>query len=170
MKDIPVYAKTASYAIEHDELEAYRTSYKMNMACKAAITDAVAKYYSDNVLHSADALKELTKNFSLERIAVVTAVSLRDMDWDGRISRDNKEWAKSVPFPKDIDDWNRDRSSVYAVSDVHPGLLNLFADTVRKELERTNIVPLKKTSLVEKLTHPLPQKSNKIGQLKDKEL
>ena len=61
MKDIPVYAKTASYAIEHDELEAYCTSYKMNMACKAAITDAVAKYYSDNVLHSADALKELTK-------------------------------------------------------------------------------------------------------------
>ena len=41
MKDIPIYDKTVSYAIEHNELEAYRASYKMNMACKAAISDAI---------------------------------------------------------------------------------------------------------------------------------
>ena len=52
MKDIPIYDKTVSYAIEHNELEAYRASYKMNMACKAAISDAINRAYTDNSLNS----------------------------------------------------------------------------------------------------------------------
>lgn len=170
MTNIPVYDKTVSYAKEHNEIDVYRASHKSNMACREAILDAVNSSYSDNTFHSADALKRVTENFALERIAVVTAVSLRDRLHDARILKDNKEWAKSVPFPTDIDDWGRDRNSIYAVSDIHPGLLNIFADTVRKELDRTHTIPLKKSSLVEKLTRPLPQKISKSVKAKDKEL
>ena len=170
MKDIPIYDKTVSYAIEHNELEAYRASYKMNMACKAAISDAINSAYTDNSLNSQNALKELTETFSLERIAVITAVSIREQDHDGRISVQNKEWAKSVPFPKDIDDWGRDRNAAFRISAVHPGLLDLFANTVRKEIDLSKNFSLKKPSLVEKLSRPLPQKTDTAVKSKDKEL
>lgn len=170
MKNIPVYDKTASYARENNELEAYRTSKRANMACKTAISDAIRKNYNNNILDTKTALKELTESFSLERIVVITAVSLRDKDWDGRISRENKAWAKAFPFPKDIDDWGSDRNIVYAISETHPGLLDLFANAVRKELELTKTVPLKKPSLVEKLNRSLPQKTDKSGNSKEQEL
>ena len=170
MKDIPIYDKTVSYAIEHNELEAYRASYRMNMACKAAISDAINRAYTDNSLNSQNALKELTETFSLERIAVIMAVSIREQDHDGRISAQNKEWAKSVPFPKDIDDWGRDRNAAFRISTVHPGLLDLFANTVRKEIDLSKNFSLKKPSLVEKLSRPLPQKTDTAGKTKDREL
>lgn len=170
MKNIPIYDKTASYAVEHKELEAYRASKRANMACKTAITDTIRRNYNNNSLDTKTALKQLTDAFSLERIAIVTAVSMRDKDWDGRISKENKEWAKSVPFPKDFDDWGMDRNIVFAVAETHPGILNLFADAVRKELEITKTTPLKKPSLVEKLNRPLPQKTDKPAKSRDKEL
>lgn len=170
MKNIPVYDKTASYARENNELETYRASKKANMACKTAITDAIRRNYNNNTLDTKTALKELTESFPLERIAVIAAVSLRDKDWDGRISRENKAWAKAFPFPKDIDDWGSDRNIVYAISETHPGLLDLFANAVRKELEHTKTIPLKKPSLVGKLNRPLPQKADKVGNSKEQEL
>lgn len=170
MKDIPIYDKTAAYAAEHNEREAYRASYKANMACKNAISEAINKNYADNRLDTENALKTLKQSFSLERIAVITAISIREIDYDGRISRDNKEWAKTVPFPTDNDDWGMDRNGVFRVSGTHPGLLDLFADTVRKELELSKTVPLKKPSLVEKLNRPLPQKADKSGVKKEQEL
>lgn len=170
MKNIPVYDKTASYARENNELETYRTSKKANMACKTAISDAIRKNYNNNTLDTKTALNELTESFSLERIAIIAAVSLRYKDWDGRISSENKAWSKAFPFPKDIDDWGIDRNIVYAISETHPGLLDLFANAVRKELELTKTIPLKKPSLFEKLNRPLPQKTDKGSNSKEQEL
>ena len=169
MNKIPIYDKTAAYAKENNELEAYRASRKANAECSMAISEAANSNYSDNTFNSAAALKKVAAEFSLERIAVVVAVSIRDKDHDGRLSKENKAWAKSVPFPKDMDDWGRDRNSLCAVQDVHPGILNIFADAVRKELEQTNTIPLKKPSLVEKLSRPLPHKETKDAKPNDKE-
>lgn len=170
MKDIPVYDKTAAYAAEHNEREAYRASYKANMACRNAVSETINKNYADNSLDAENALKTLKQSFSLERIAVVTAISVRELNYDGRVSRANKEWAKSVPFPTDIDDWGRDRNDVFRINGVHPGLLDIFANALRKELELTKTVPLKKPSLVEKLSRPLPPKTDKVGKTKEQEL
>lgn len=170
MRDISVYDKTVAYAIEHNELEAYRSSYKANMECKAAVADAIHSSYKDNRLDTKTALKQLTGTFSLERVAVVTAISIRELEHDGRISKENKEWAKSIPFPNDTDDWGRDRNATFGITSVHPGLTDLFADTVRKELELTKTIPLKKPSLVEKLNRPLPQTTDKPPKSMDKEI
>ncbi len=43
MNNIPVYDKTAAYAAEHNEREAYRASYKANMACKNAVSETIRK-------------------------------------------------------------------------------------------------------------------------------
>lgn len=168
-KNIP-YSKTLNYAIEYGETQDYRASYKANMACKTAISEAINKHYKDNCLDSKSALDELTEAFSLARIAIITAVSIREQDWDGRISDKNKTWAKSIPFPVDADDWNRDRNAVFRVSNVHSGLLDLFANTVRKELEIQKETPVKKDSLLEKINRPLPSALPKDKSSKEQEL
>lgn len=170
MKDKTIYLNNAAYARDHNELETYRASYKANMECVAAISKAIHGNYENNCLNSENALKELKEKFSLDRIAVITAVTIRDQDWDGRFSNENKVWAKSFPFPKDLDDWGRDRNSKFRVTEVHPGLLNMFANMLRKELELVKSTPEKKPSLVEKLNRPLPQKSDAVKPKKEQEL
>ena len=44
MKNIPVYRHSAAYAVEHGELEAYKTSRVAGVACRDAIEKAVAKH------------------------------------------------------------------------------------------------------------------------------
>ena len=51
MKNIPVYRHSAAYAVEHGELEAYKTSRVAGVACRDAIEKAVAKHYRDNCLN-----------------------------------------------------------------------------------------------------------------------
>ncbi len=170
MKDTAIYDKTAAHAAEHNELEAYRASNKANRACRDAVTEAINRNYNDWICDTDTALKELREDFSLERIAVVTAVTIRPKDWDARISRENKTWAKEFPFPENPDSWGYDRNAAFALAEVHPGLVNLFADTVRKELELERSAPQKKPSLVEKLNRPLPQKSDKSDKPKGQEL
>ena len=41
MKNIPVYRHSAAYAVEHGELEAYKTSRVAGVACRDAIEKAV---------------------------------------------------------------------------------------------------------------------------------
>ena len=170
MDKTSIYDKTVAYASEHGELEEYRASFKANMACKSAITEALAKHYKDNILDTKSALKELTEGFTLERIALVIAVTVREQEWDGRISHTNKEWAKSVPFTKDIDNWGNDRNAAFRVSGIHTGLIDLFAHTVRKELENTKTDIIKKPSLLAKIQQPLPEKNSTSSKTKEQEL
>lgn len=170
MDKTPIYDKTVAYASEHGELEEYRASFKANMACRNAITEALAKHYTDNRLDSTSALKELTEGFTLERIGLVMAVTVREQEWDGRISHTNKEWAKSVPFTKDIDNWGNDRNAAFRVSSIHTGLIDLFAHTVRKELENTKTEIIKKPSLIAKIQKPLPEKNSTSSKTKEQEL
>ena len=170
MDKTPIYDKTVAYASEYGELEEYRASFKANMACKSAITEALAKHYKDNILDTKSALKELTEGFTLERIALVIAVTVREQEWDGRISHTNKEWAKSVPFTKDIDNWGNDRNAAFRVSGIHTGLIDLFAHTVRKELENTKTDIIKKPSLLAKIQQPLPEKNSTSSKTKEQEL
>lgn len=132
MKNIPVYMYSASHAHEHGELEIYRASYKANIACKNAIETAIRDNYRDNRLNT-DAVKQVIEQFGEERMMYVLANTVQQKDWDGRISRDNKEWAKTVPVCKNLDSTGVDRS-VYFVVDSHPGLTDLFVTRARKEV------------------------------------
>ena len=170
MNKTPIYNNTVQYAAEHGELEDYRASFKANMACISAITEALSKHYKDNRLDTESALKELTERFTLERIGLVVAVTVREQEWDGRISHTNKEWAKSVPFIKDIDDWGNDRNAAFRVSAIHTGLIDLFAHTVRKELENTKTEIIKKPSLIAKIQKPLPEKNSSFTKTKEQEI
>ena len=107
--NIPVYKQSAEYAIEHDELPVYRESFRVNMACRDALESAIHESYHDYCLDTGKAAAQVAAQFGMERVAYVLANTVRAFDHDGRISRDNKVWAQTVPVCTDADEWVRSR-------------------------------------------------------------
>lgn len=141
MKDkTPLYHYPASYAHEYGELEQYRTSYKANIACRQAIEKAIADNYRDNRFGS-EAVQQVLKQFDYERIFYVLANTVRQKDWDGRFSYDNKTWARTIPVYEDIDGFGGDRNVYFVVDRSHPGLTDIFLTNMRHEYLLTR--PLK---------------------------
>ncbi len=131
MKDTTqLYIYPASYAHEHGELEQYRASYKANIACKEAIEQAIADHYRDNCL-GAEAVHQVVAQFGYDRMFYVLANTVRQKDWDGRISRDNKAWAKTIPVYENPDGFGQDRNVYFVVDRSHPGLVDLFLTQAR---------------------------------------
>ena len=140
---------TGAYAREHDELELYRASHKANIACKGAIEESIRQNYDGCHLDSA-AAKQVLDEYGADRTMFVLAVTVREKDWDERISRDNKAWAKTVPVTPNKDAWGEDRNTSYVVSS-HPGLVNLFISDTRKEVAARSQEKQKKPSVLKKL-------------------
>ena len=132
MDKTPVYKYPASYAKENGELELYRASNKANVACKEAIEKAITDHYFDNVLHHG-AVKEVVDQFGFERTLYVLANTVRQKDWDGRISNDNKAWAQTIPVFENPDAWGNDRNCAFVVDRPHTGLTDLFINQARRE-------------------------------------
>ena len=144
MDKSPVYKYPAAYARENNELEQYRASHKANVACKEAIETAIRDNYSDNRLGK-DAVKQVVERFGFERTFYVLSTTVREKDWDGRISRDNKEWAKTIPVFEDADAWGHDRNRYFVVDAVNPGLTDIFTNQARREYLLTQ--PLSKDEI-----------------------
>lgn len=147
LRNLPVYIFSASFAKGHDELDEYRASFRANVDCKNAIEEAIANHYSDNRLDGS-CVKEVVDRFGAERVSFVLANTVQHKDWDGRISADNKEWAKAEPVPNDFDAWGDKKTREYCCNQAHPGLINLFINRFRKEQE---LEKEKKPSVLKKL-------------------
>lgn len=132
LRETPVYPYPASYAREHGELEQYRASHKANIACKEAIEAAISEHYRDNRLGK-EAAMEVIDAFGMDRTLYVLANTVRHKDWDGRISHDNKVWARTIPVYEDTDAWGDDRNTSFVVDKSHPGLTDIFLNQVRRE-------------------------------------
>ena len=124
MRDIPVYMESPAYALQHEEAEQYGASHEANVACRDAIQDAIRKNYNDNSLDVSCA-KQIVERFGLPRTQIVLASTIRAIEWDGRISNENKAWARKVRIPDEV-------GREYHVRDCHPGLTDLFCRAVRK--------------------------------------
>ena len=133
LRSIPVYASSAAYAVAHNELEQYRESFQANIECKNAIEEAVARHYHDNRL-DISCVKEVLDRFGPGRTSLIIANTILKHKNDGRISPENHSWAAGVTTPCRCIFSDDRQSSVYAAVHVHSGLLNLFADQVRKEV------------------------------------
>lgn len=132
MNTIPVYKYPAAYAREHGEQEQYRASYKANVACKNAIETAIRDNYRDNCLGK-EGVKQVADQFGYERMFYVLANTAQRKDFDGRISRDNKDWAKTIPVFEDKDYFGDDRRSSFEVDSCNPGLTDIFINQARRE-------------------------------------
>lgn len=148
MDKTPIYNSTFAYAREHDECAQYNASVKANTACKDAIEAAIGEYYADNRLDAVAAVREVVKQFGYDRTLYVLANSVQKMDQDGRISRQCKEWARTVPVVGD-NQWS------FIVSRCHPGLLNIFTQTALHEHLLSQ--PLKRADIKAEAAHILEQ-------------
>ncbi|MEH2936781.1 DUF3849 domain-containing protein [Acutalibacter sp. JLR.KK004] len=91
------------------------------MACREAIEQAIADNYRDNRLGPA-CVQQVLQQFDYGRIFYVLANTVRQKDHDGRISRDNKAWAQTVPVCEDKDGFGYDRNVYFVVDRCNPGL------------------------------------------------
>lgn len=140
----PVYLHSASYALKHDEADAYSASYQASVECCRAIEDAIDDHYRDNRLDVSCA-KDIIQTFGMERVQTVLASTIQAAEWDGRYSDANKKWAKSIPIPDEV-------GREYHVNGCHRGLTDLFCTEVRRlqrEME-------KKPSVLGKLADAIP--------------
>ena len=126
-------------AIDRENIALFR---KENLACANDIDAFLSKHYNNNTLDSNGALTELLERYSLERIQVVVAANLYKKDFDGRISKENYNWGNEI-IGKLSDNMRMGINANYLTT--HPGLLNLFANTVReyetKSIEKEQPAP-----------------------------
>lgn len=124
----PVYLRTSEYAIAHDELEKYHDSRNINLRCKSDISEAIKNNYDGLRLQSGFEDK-LIEEYGIERIEYLLANTIRTLEYDGRFSSENKKWAYTIPISEDADE-NR-----FSTLSVHPAVLDVFTDRVRKKIK-----------------------------------
>ena len=130
--DVPVYYEPFSYAKENDEVDLYRTSYRLNTECKQAIHEAIADNY-DGMYLGDGAVDQVVRQYGMERVGYILANTLHHKSYDDRFSHGNKEWAEQVSTPEH----NADRMTFRTdwVVDNHPAILDGFVTMYRNELE-----------------------------------
>ena len=158
LRDLPVYPYPSDHAREQGELDVYRASFRANVSCKDAIEAAIRDNYHDNRLDTA-AVGQVAEQFGQERMLYVLAATVRHFDYDGRISRDNKRWANTIPVYENKDGMDSDRSVQFVVCS-HPGLTDLFLTGARREQPLTaDEIKAEAARLLGKLQEPVQPNS-----------
>ena len=158
LRDLPVYPYPADHAREQGELDVYRASFRANVSCKDAIEAAIRDNYHDNRLDTA-AVGQVSEQFGQERMLYVLAATVRHFDYDGRISRDNKRWANTIPVYENKDGMGGDRTAQFVVCS-HPGLTDLFLTGARREQPLTaDEIKAEAARLLGKLQEPVQPNS-----------
>ena len=164
--DVPVYYEPFSYAKENDEVDLYRTSYRLNTECKQAIHEAIADNY-DGMYLGDDAVDQVVRQYGMERVGYILANTLHHKSYDDRFSHGNKEWAEQVSTPEH----NADRMTFRTdwVVDSHPAILDGFVTMYRNELEaqKRQEQPFVKQFYVVENLQDAPLKIERFGNLDD---
>ena len=144
-----IYRNYAAYARENGEIQKWRDSKAENIACRDAMDRTVAENFDGAHLRTESILDTVIAAYGKGRVELILAATIQEKAHDGRFSRDNKEWAASVPMPEG--------EKIYLVSDrTHPVLL----DSIAKEY-RVNYSE-KKPSVMDKLKHSVSRNEPKI--------
>ena len=92
----PLYLKTARYAREHGESEQYHRSHELNNACREEMDKTISEnFYGMHLKEGFE--RELMERYGRERVEYILATTVKENAWDGRYSRENREWADSIP-------------------------------------------------------------------------
>lgn len=142
-----VYKQTVEYARTHGELEQYRASLQENIACREAIEQAIGQGF-DGMHLEKNCARSVLEKFGRERVMHVLANTIQIKVWDGRFSRENKQWAVTFGFSES----QRHRLSFSVQS--HPCVLNGFVDQAREAEMKRETPPLSRSSKPEKTEKP----------------
>ena len=131
---IYLYKNSLNEARATDNLASWKESQAENIRCKDSIEKSNAEHFNDNHLDSAGA-KKIIAEFGNDRTMWVLAASVVCKDYDGRFSRENKDWAKSI-IPNYLP---KEEFQYYAV-DSHPALLDGFINQIHREYAALELV------------------------------
>lgn len=132
MRTVSVYRYSASYAKEHGEMAEYRASMQMNISCRYAVEKAVNENF-DGMRLGQGAAEPVVVEYGAERVAYVLAASVLLKEYDDRFSRENKNWAHTVPIFKDKAFDGQECWPFAAES--HPAVLDGFIRLARKAFQ-----------------------------------
>ena len=133
-----LYKHSRADAVEMDELERWKLSYKANCECMEAIEKAIREHF-DGMYLDRECVNEVFSEYGYDRTMWVLAATICCKDYDGRFSNSNKEWAKGI-ITTDI---STDEMRRYAV-DSHPAVLDGFTSEVRKQYKALGLLDNKK--------------------------
>lgn len=126
----PVYYPNFEYAKEHGEEAQYRGSMNVTQTCKRTIETAIKEHYDGSRLSTTDAVNAVIDCFGFERTMCVLANTIRELNWDARFNNANKQWADGIQIPVNP-------GMPFAAVTSHPGLIDLFTNSVRRSYLRT---------------------------------
>ncbi|MBR6984241.1 MAG: DUF3849 domain-containing protein [Ruminococcus sp.] len=141
---VPVYLKTAQEARDSGEIGLFRQNGNENQSCRESIKKAINDNYHlyENGLGGTfdvdAALKQVMKEYPLDRISLLVASRIASSDWDKRFDEKVQKWANDVisPLPDKIKP-----SLIYYQTNEHSGLVNMLAGKImEKQLELENSV------------------------------
>ena len=82
--------------------------------------------------HLDKAAASVIKEYGAEQVSKVLAEYIANHDFDGRISRENKEWAKGIDFPQ---------RQYGPVLKTHPAVLDGFINETRSQIKALELTP-----------------------------
>ena len=125
-----IYYHDANYAREHGELNDYRYSDRENFNCRSYI-EATIRIDFDGYRLSKQALVDVLKHYTRERVALVLAATVVNKSYDGRFSPANKAWAESVRLPDRALEGYRQLDNMTVST--HPAVLDGFITAFRRQ-------------------------------------
>ena len=133
----PIYEYTFAEARKNGERDVslYRASHKANIDCARAIDKAVSDNF-DGMRLNRNAADSVIADYGIDRVMVILAHTLNEKNYDGRFSRTNKEWAKTVRLPNCI---TMDNAGDQYYLNAHPAVLDGFVDIVRERYKALNL-------------------------------
>ena len=158
---VQVYPYSGEVAEQEGDLEWYRQSHKLNIACKDEIEWSIARNYENNTL-SDEAVHQVVAQYGLPRTAFVLVNTILEKEWDGRISHDNKEWAKRVPVYPDVDTFGQNKRLKYVVN-CNAGLTDIFVNILRREYRHQEQQQVKPSVRQKLQTKQPPKNAPKIS-------
>lgn len=120
-----IYYHDAAFARATGDLDAYRESFRENTATRDALDRAISANFDGFRLNRQ--VLDITGSLDPDRVAIILAATITDKPYDGRFSRDNRDWARSVRFP-DVDLHMISSRTHSAILD---GFINLFRQANR---------------------------------------
>ena len=122
----PVYKHSFEHARNNDEVKLYHQSSEYDRKCCVFIDECIGKsYYGENQWDVNDAVVAVRKQFSDERISWVLAFNINfTPEYDVRLKRPNREWAKQFHTPLTSD----------CHLNSHKVILDMFAELYRRAI------------------------------------
>ena len=123
ISDIKFYQHSYNYAVEHNEVDAFRSDRDVRNTALKLFKIIVFDNYKDNVFNSKVALDKMQKQIGNERTKAIVCSTVNAVTnrWDKRYTNAVYEWAAASEYDfKDL------------ISIVHPYLINALAERMMK--------------------------------------